>query len=177
MASASSICVAAQRHRPVSGGASGGQASHQRVLVLRVRKPPKPPGFRETAGCGTPHFHRIRRIRDESSGQSSIEQKAADALESSGSTLSSPSASRVTQPISTRRLSNGEPPISGTFWIQLCRLRIVAPPLRSTPSLRKTHKGGLKTNNPADQEKAIVYRTRGQRCGRTNGKRSNACIE
>jgi hypothetical protein len=72
------------RLRPIS---SARQTSHQRVSILCVRKPPKPPEFRQTAGGGASHLNGACRIRDESFGQSSVEQEAADALEPRGGSL------------------------------------------------------------------------------------------
>ena len=137
MASASAVRVVARRHRSMGGQAPGPlspvssarKASHQRYSILCVRKPPKPPGFCKTTGGGASHLNGARRIRHESFGQPSIEQETADALESRGSALSPAGSCRVTQRNSARRLSNGESSISRTFWIQLCSLRPLAPPL------------------------------------------------
>ena len=136
MASAPSVRVDPWRHRPMGGGAPGPmrpissarQTSHQRVSVLCMRKPPKSPGFRETAGGGASHLNGARRIRDEPFGQPSVEQETADALESRGSALSASGSRRIAQRNSTRRLSNSEPSISRTFWFQLCSLTLLAPP-------------------------------------------------
>jgi hypothetical protein len=66
--------------------------------------------------------------RDESFGQPSVEQETADALESRASALSASGSRRIAQRNFTRRLSNSEPSISRTFWIQLCSLGLLAPP-------------------------------------------------
>jgi hypothetical protein len=150
MASAPSVRVDAWRHRPMGGRAPGPmrpissarQTSHQRVSVLGMRKPPKSPGFRETAGGGASHLNGACRIRDESFGQPSVEQETADALESRGSALSASGSRRIAQRNFTRRLSNSEPSISSTFWIQLCSLRLLAPPHTS-------HSHYLMTSTPA----------------------------
>src|SRR5271168_482156 len=70
------------------GLSSARETSHQRNSILCMRKPPKPPEFRKTKSGGASHLNGARRIGHESSGQPSIEQETADALESRGSALS-----------------------------------------------------------------------------------------
>src|SRR6267142_4899125 len=139
MASASPVRVAAWRHRPMGGRAPGAlrpissarQTGHQRVSVLCVRKPPKSAGFRETTGGGAPHLHRACRIRNESFGQSSIEQEAADALEPGGGPLSVASPRRAPKRHVDRRLPCGESALSRSVWLccAIGALRRSAPPL------------------------------------------------
>src|SRR6267154_5940541 len=144
MASASPVRLAARR--PMGGRAPGplrpissaGQTGHQRVSVLCVRKPPKSPRFRETAGGRAPHLHGARRICDESFGQSSIEQEAADALEPGGGPLSVASPRRATKWHVDRRLPCGESALSRSVWLccAIGALRRSAPPLTDRKSTR-----------------------------------------
>ena len=149
MASASPVRVAAWRHRPMGDRAPGPlrpvssarQTGHQRVSVLRVRKPPKSAGFRETKGGGAPHLHRACRIRNESFGQSSIKQEATDALESRGSPLPSAGSRRASKRHADRRLPCGESALSRSVWLccAIGALRRSAPPLKflSHPKCKK----------------------------------------
>jgi hypothetical protein len=120
--------------RPIG---SARQTGHQRVSVLCVRKPPKSPGFRETAGGGAPHLHRACRIRNESFGQSSIEQEAADALEPGGGPVSVASPRRAAKRHVDRRLPCGESAFSWHVWICASgALMGPHPHLRSTPRFK-----------------------------------------
>jgi hypothetical protein len=166
MAGASPIRAAARRHRSLGGRAPGAlrpvssarKASHQRVPLLCVRKPPEPTGFRETASGGIPHLDRACRIRDESFGQSPIEQKAANALESGRGPLSAASPRRDAKRNSTRRLSNRKPSIPATFWIPLCGLRLDAPPYMDAPTMPSTLSGSGITGRDCSHTSGLSMR-------------------
>ena len=90
-------------------------------------KRPSLPDFSKQRAAG----HRISTAHVESVMNHLVNHrlsKTTDALESRGSALSPAGSCRVAQRNFTRRLSISEPPISETFWIQLCSLRLLTPP-------------------------------------------------
>ena len=81
-------------------------------LSIMCAEPSKPSRFRETEGSRPSYLHRACRICEESLGQSSIEQKAADALEPRGRALSVASPRRAAKRHVDRRLPSGESSLS-----------------------------------------------------------------